>query len=53
MQEASDNSRAQGLLVLDFSLQLSISLVQWAEWQDDRKKPERTLHVFMGGLPAR
>ncbi|MGH9885227.1 MAG: hypothetical protein ACREBE_06850 [bacterium] len=37
---------------LDFSLQLSISLVQWTEWEGDKAEGARP-HVFAARLPAR
>ncbi len=40
-------------IALDFSLQLSISLVQWAEWVEDRGRLAGTQHTFTGMLPAR
>jgi hypothetical protein len=42
-----------GWISLDFSLQLSISLVQWAEWQGDQAQKPRTPRAFMSRLPAR
>lgn len=37
----------------DFSLQLSISLVQWAEWQADKKEEATGPRLMQGALPAR
>lgn len=38
---------------LDFSLQLSVSLTQWKEWQDDQAGSGQAPRVFTGLLPAR
>lgn len=43
-------------LSLDYSLQLSISLVQWTEWQQDLEKEKadaEILHTFTATLPGR
>jgi hypothetical protein len=37
----------------DFSLQLSISMVQWAEWQSDQVEEATGPRVMQGVLPAR
>jgi hypothetical protein len=37
----------------DFSLQLSISMVQWAEWQADQKEEATGPRVMQGVLPGR
>jgi hypothetical protein len=42
-----------GWVALDFSLQLSISLVQWAEWQGDQIQERGTPRVFTSRLPSR
>lgn len=42
-----------GWVSLDFSLQLSISLVQWTEWQGDQAQEPGTPRVFASRLPAR
>jgi hypothetical protein len=40
-------------IALDFSLQLSISLVQWTEWQKHRAGAEGTSRVLAATLPGR
>lgn len=39
----------------DFSLQLSISLTQWQEWQQDQENLKKNIkvRVFDGTLPSR
>ena len=37
----------------DFSLQLSISMVQWKEWQADQKFERNSARLMQGVLPAR
>lgn len=40
-------------LSTDFSLQLSISLVQWGEWQQDQQQQANESRVFESTLPGR
>jgi hypothetical protein len=37
----------------DFSLQLSISMTQWAEWQADQVQEATAPRVMQGVLPGR
>jgi len=40
-------------VALDFALQLSISLVQWRQWQKHRAEGENAVRVLSVVLPAR